>query len=433
MLRADSVFLIVCVHVGSFPSQHMEVTCCMHLETGKHLTSRKRRASWSGVVNCHKTLVWPQNETWQQWPAFISQRLVGRVATIMGAQLSALLSPRGSWSLNAWLTVALDQLVQSYFIRERVIGADCATNARGKRVLVTGANTGIGKETARMLAGMGAHVIIACRSKSKGELAAAEIRTSLQRKGTHTTAGLLDVVELDLGSLESVRKLAATLKAENTLLDALILNAGILGVPLETSKDGVPEMHFAVNHLGHFLLTLLLLDAMNPQGRIVVVASLAYVFHALDLDDIGYQRRPYWSFEAYGSSKLCNLIFNRTLARKLSGSSCGRDLTVNAVHPGMVHTEVSRNLGTVISWLYDAMISHILISPRCGALGSVYCATSPQLSTHSGGFYYHITKEHQLSSSDCNPSTEEKLWSMSAQLVGLTSAELGRFGFLLKE
>ena len=203
----------------------------------------------------------------------------------------------------------------------------------GKTVIITGGNTGIGLETAVDLAKRNARVILACRSVERGETAAVEVR---KRSGNDNAV----FVQLDLASLDSVRKFAAKILEEEPRIDILINNAGVINTAYTKSADGF-ELTFAINHLGHFLLTNLLLDRIKeaPSARIVNLTSLAYKAGNIDLDNLNLEHSYSW-FRAYSSSKLANIIFTRSLAKRLEGTG----VTANAVHPGTASTEMGRNI-----------------------------------------------------------------------------------------
>ena len=221
-----------------------------------------------------------------------------------------------------------------YFVRRYLAGGVCRSQARldGKTVIITGANSGIGKETAIDLAGRNARVILACRSVEKGEKAAVEVREK---------SGNDDVVfrQLDLASLASVRQFAATVLEEEPRIDILVNNAGVMGCPYSKTEDGF-EMQFAVNHLAHFLLTNLLLNRLKeaPSARVVNVSSLLHVMGKINFDDINSEK-SYGTWQAYGQSKLANILFTRSLAKHLAFTN----VTVNALHPGAIATELQRH------------------------------------------------------------------------------------------
>jgi len=206
----------------------------------------------------------------------------------------------------------------------------------GKIVIITGANTGIGKVTAVDLVRRGARVILACRNRERAEKAASEIR-----KETDVVENV-EVEILDTSSIESVKEFVKRIRKKNLpQLDVLINNAGVFMLPYQLSVDGY-EMQFATNHLGHFLLTNLLLPLMKkaPQARIINVSSTSYkgdLLNKIKYDDVN-SKENYTSIGAYASSKLANILFTREMAKRLKGTK----ITVNALHPGAIITELNR-------------------------------------------------------------------------------------------
>ena len=239
---------------------------------------------------------------------------------------------------NPWLFggIAAAIPICLYLIMKWAAGGVCRSQAKldGKTVIITGANTGIGLETAVDLAKRNARVILACRSVERGETAAVEVR---KRSGNDNVV----FVQLDLASLDSVRKFSARILEEEPRIDILINNAGVMALPeRQLTKDGF-EMQFGTNHLGHFLLTNLLLDRIKeaPSARIVNVSSLAHSFGKIDFDNLNSEK-SYGAWQAYGAAKLANILFTRSLAKRLKGT----DVTTNSLHPGSINTELTRNL-----------------------------------------------------------------------------------------
>ena len=223
-----------------------------------------------------------------------------------------------------------------YLFHRYIAGGVCRSKAflNGKTVIITGANTGIGKETAVDLAKRNARVILACRSVEKGEKAAVEVRKRSESDN-------VVFQQLDLASLTSVRQFAARILEEEPQLDILINNAGVMACPYMKTEDGF-EMQFGVNHLGHFLLTNLLLDRLKeaPAARIVNVSSKLYKYcPGINFDDINSEH-AYNPTKAYQQSKLANILFTRALAKMLQGSS----VTINVLHPGVIRTELARHM-----------------------------------------------------------------------------------------
>ena len=232
--------------------------------------------------------------------------------------------------------------VAYYIIRVfKVNGTPCRSPARldGKTVIITGGNTGIGKETALGLAQRGAKVYIACRNINKGQLALEEIRDQSGNKDIY-------LMKLDLASCKSIREFVAEYCKKEDKLHVLLLNAGVMMTPNKKTAEGF-EYQFGINHLGHFLLTYLLLDMLKEcaPSRVVVVASLAHFPGSLDFKDMQWSKR-YNPYLSYCRSKLANVMFARELGKRVGESG----VTVVSLHPGTVYTEITRDLFT--GWLY---------------------------------------------------------------------------------
>ncbi|MEU4155245.1 SDR family NAD(P)-dependent oxidoreductase [Actinoplanes sp. NPDC026670] len=281
----------------------------------------------------------------------------------------------------------------------------------GRTAIVTGANTGLGFETARALAGRGATVVLAVRDVEKGKQAAARI------------GGDVTVQELDLTALDSVRAAAAALRAAHPRIDLLINNAGVMYTPKRLTRDGF-EMQFGTNHLGHFALTGLLLDRLLPVpgSRIVTVSSTGHrIQAAIHFDDLQWER-SYSRIGAYGQSKLANLMFTYELQRRLAAH--GTTIAA-AAHPGLSNTELARNtpaaLRLPVTWL-----APIITQPASmGALPTLRAATDPAV---DGGQYYGPGGRGELrghprpvSSSPASHDTavQRRLWSISETLTGV--------------
>ena len=203
----------------------------------------------------------------------------------------------------------------------------------GKRVLVTGVSAGLGVETARTLVAHGAHVVGAARDLAKAEKATAPVRAA-------ATKGRLDLVQLDLASLASVRACADALRADGRKFDLVIANAGVMATPLGHTADGF-ETQFGTNHLGHFVLVNRIADLIAAGGRLVNLASSGHRFADVDLDDPNFERTPYEPFVAYGRSKTANIQFAVAFDRRHRA----RGVRATAVHPGGIQTELARHMG----------------------------------------------------------------------------------------
>ncbi|NP_001300900.1 retinol dehydrogenase 12 isoform 2 [Mus musculus] len=280
-------------------------------------------------------------------------------------------------------------------IRKFFAGGVCTTNVQipGKVVVITGANTGIGKETARELARRGARVYIACRDVLKGESAASEIRAD-------TKNSQVLVRKLDLSDTKSIRAFA-----ERFL-------AGVMMCPYSKTTDGF-ETHFGVNHLGHFLLTYLLLERLKESApaRVVNLSSIAHLIGKIRFHDLQGQKR-YCSAFAYGHSKLANLLFTRELAKRLQGTG----VTAYAVHPGVVLSEITRN--SYLLCLLWRLFSPFFKSTSQGAQTSLHCALAEDLEPLSGK-YFSDCKRMWVSSRARNKKTAERLWNVSCELLGI--------------
>jgi NAD(P)-dependent dehydrogenase (short-subunit alcohol dehydrogenase family) len=280
----------------------------------------------------------------------------------------------------------------------------------GKVAVVTGANSGIGKETARALSAMGATVILVCRNPEKAQLAAEDIATS-------TGKAVPEVVLCNMASMDSIRQATAQLNSQQDQIHILVNNAGcILGERRET-PDGL-EATFAINHMGYFLFTHQLLDKLlSNSARIVNVASDAHRWGDINFDDLQWLNRRYRPMAVYGTSKLMNILFNRSLAKRLEGTG----VTSNALHPGVVGTGFGRE-GKPWLQLSMTLSKWLLRTPVRGASTSIYLATSPDVEGESGGYYkrpefrnsFHRVKPR---ASACNDETAEQLWNASCEIA----------------
>ncbi|XP_060781149.1 retinol dehydrogenase 14a [Neoarius graeffei] len=286
---------------------------------------------------------------------------------------------------------------------------------RGRTVIVTGANSGIGKATAAELLRREARVIMACRSLERGESAAQEIR---QHTGTGTGTGELLVRLLDLACLSSVRSFCAQINKEEPRLDVLINNAGVYQCPYSRTEDGF-EMQFGVNHLGHFLLTHLLLDLLkrSAPSRIIVVSSKLYKGGEINFDDLSSEH-SYDRALAYSRSKLANLLFTLELSRRLEDTG----VTVNALTPGIVRTNLGRHIHVPL--LAKPLVSlaswALLKSPEEGARTSVYLACSPDVEGVQGKCFADC-QEQKLLPKATDEDVAKKLWDISEVMVGITT------------
>lgn len=285
---------------------------------------------------------------------------------------------------------------------------------QGKTVVITGGNAGIGKEAAVGLAKLGARVIITSRNEQRGQTARQEI---VDRSGNTDIV----VMTLDLASFRSIRFFASELQDRVDRLDVLVNNAGLILRRRTVTEEGF-EATFGINHLGHFLLTDLLLDRLQASApaRVVVVASDAHqsAKRGLDFDDL-QSTRHYRFTKVYGKSKLANIYFARELARRLEGTG----VTSNSLHPGFVRSEFGRggDLGTLYGFGIKYLAAPFAISPEKGALTTIYLASSPEVEDATGGYY--VKSRRSLPSKVAqDDDAARRLWEMSEQLVASVPA-----------
>jgi NAD(P)-dependent dehydrogenase (short-subunit alcohol dehydrogenase family) len=269
----------------------------------------------------------------------------------------------------------------------------------GRTFLVTGANTGIGKETAQALAARGAHVVLACRSETSGRRAIDEI-------AARTNSRSLALLLLDLGDLESVRQAAATFLATDQPLHVLINNAGVAGAHGMTASGF--EIAFGTNHVGPFLFTNLLLERLRASApaRIVNVASVAhYNARGIDFEAMRRRTRSITGMREYSVSKLANVLHAQELARRLDGSG----VTSYALHPGVIASDIWRR----VPWPLRPLMTRRMDSPEHGARTSLYCATSPEVAGESGGYYDDCRRQEPGAAA--TPSLAAELWRRSSE------------------
>ena len=279
---------------------------------------------------------------------------------------------------------------------------------RDKTVLVTGATDGIGKETARRLAEMGARVFVAGRNPEKGAIAVRDIATNT---GTDRT----EFLQADLSVQADVRGLAKAVRERTDRLDVLVNNAGVIMFRREETRDGI-EMTFGLNHLNYFLLTHELLDLLKASApaRIVSVASIAHRRAVIDLNDLQLTN-GFGSWKAYSRSKLANIMFTYARARRLEGTG----VTANCLHPGFVRSQFGQNnrfLARVGISL--AMRFGNAISVAQGAQTSVHLASAPEVAGQTG-LYFDESRSVKSNEASYDQEAQEKLWDISAEMVGL--------------
>lgn len=286
---------------------------------------------------------------------------------------------------------------------------------RGRTAVVTGANAGLGFQTAAALAANRARVVLAVRNLDRGRDAVARIVAAYPK-------AQVSLQQLDLTSLESIRAAAQRLRSDYDRIDLLINNAGVVYTPKLTTEDGF-ELHFGTNHLGHFALTGLLLDRLLPVvgSRVVTVSSLSHRLRAaIHFDDLQWERR-YSRFGAYAQSKLANLLFTHELQRRL----IGQHTIAVAAHPGFANTDLARGRPAYVR-AAAPLAARLLQKPGMGALPTLRAATDPAVL--GGQFYgpagFAQSRGHPkiVASNDLshNAQLQQRLWAVSEELTGVT-------------
>lgn len=276
-----------------------------------------------------------------------------------------------------------------------------------KTALVTGANSGMGLTTTIELVKQGYHVVMMCRNTRRGKVAWISAKEQ-------TRSEELTLMQCDLGSLESIRNFAEEFKSKFSKLDVLVNNAGVVSVKRRLTDDRF-EAHLGVNHLGHFLLTNLLLEELkaSDQGRVVTVSSGAHKWGKIDFDDPHFEK-GYNVAKAYGRSKLANILFTKALAKRLEGTN----VTANAVHPGAVSTNLGIDRKTEFGKSVHKILKPFFQSAEEGAATTVYLATAPELKDVTGKYFYQM-EEIDVSEDAANEWLAEELWGWSEERVGI--------------
>ncbi|XP_077397041.1 dehydrogenase/reductase SDR family member 13-like isoform X2 [Festucalex cinctus] len=306
-------------------------------------------------------------------------------------------------ALLGFVAIVVACYVLLYYYVFRGVRCLSPVKLKGKTAIVTGGNTGIGKATALELAKRGARVILACRNKKKAEAAVFDIR---QESGNNQVV----FMQLDLASFQSVRSFAQTILTTEPRVDILINNAGLMGSGC--TEDGF-SMALGVNHLGHFLLTNLLLERMQQcgHGRIVTVSALLHRLGDIDFSLMASKRGleadlSIWrNFQAYCDSKLCNVLFTRELANRLE---CSR-VTCYSVHPGIISTELCRNMSPWQQILIMPFAKLFFLDPEGGSQTTLYCALQEGIETLSGRYFSSCALQ-QAGHKGRDDALAKKLW-----------------------
>jgi len=307
-------------------------------------------------------------------------------------------------------------------------GPRCTSKRRldGKTVVITGANNGIGKEVAKDLYTRGANVVMLCRNLEKARSALPYIVgvEGVGGEGGGEGSARVKVVSLDLSSLQSVRECAKRLNAEVDQIDILLNNAGIMTTPQLTTKEGY-ELQFGTNHLGHFLLTNLLLPLLRKGGpgtRVVTVSSVAHKPGRIHFDDINFRETKYVPITAYNQSKLANILFSNHLGELERENG----IHTYSLHPGVIATDLFSNIkdsyGTMAQTAVDYFILPFVKSVESGAQTSIFCCVDESIQEHTGR-YYSDCSEKLPAATALNKKDAERLWQLSAQLTKLDDSK----------
>ncbi len=282
------------------------------------------------------------------------------------------------------------------------------SSLEGRTCVVTGASSGVGEETALGLARLGAHVVLVCRSRERGERARAAIARASGNEA-------VELLLAELSSQAAIRQLAKEILAGVPAIHVLVNNGAVVNLRRATTIDGL-EATFAVNHLAYFLLTNLLRERIvaSAPARIVNVASDGHKFGRLDFDDLQLEGR-YSGWRAYTASKLANVLFTAELARQLDGSG----VTANCLHPGAVASRLGHNNGRFAK-VATALLKPFFLSPAQGAETSIWAASSPEVEGLSGR-YFVKKREARSSAASRDEETARRLWHDSCRLTGLTA------------
>ncbi len=287
------------------------------------------------------------------------------------------------------------------------------TTARmdGKVCVVTGSTSGVGYQSVKRLAQGGADLVMVCRNIQKA--------TAIREELRHQYSVNIDVIQADFSRLSDVRQAAETIRNRYPKLDVLINNAGVHYTHRALNEDGV-EMVFAVNHLASFLFTRLLLDKLieNAPARIIQVNSQGHRFGGLDLDDLNWERRRYKGLQSYGASKIAQLLTVWELSDRLNGSG----VTINAVHPGEVKSNIGMNNELVYRLYKRYFLWWILKAPAISGEAIYYHAAAPEMAKVNGKFF-NLTIDEKPAVHALDRKLGKEVWKISEKLTGLTKQE----------
>jgi len=298
-----------------------------------------------------------------------------------------------------------DELI---FLQNRKIPQKKSTASMvGKVCIITGSTSGVGLEAARRLAEGGAHIVMVCRNKAKADAVKSELTTAWKV--------VVDIIIADFSRLEDVRKAADIVLLTYPKINILINSAGLHSTTRIYTPEGI-ETVFCVNHLASFLFTSLLLERLKESApaRIIQVNSEGHRFNGLDPDDINWKKRHYTGLKGYGASKTAQLLTVWDLADLLKGSG----VTINAVHPGDVRTNIGSNNGALYRFFLHHVTWHFLKDPAISGHALYYLASSPEMDAVSGRFF-NLTIEEKPAPHALDRSMGKRIWALSRQMTGL--------------
>jgi NAD(P)-dependent dehydrogenase (short-subunit alcohol dehydrogenase family) len=326
--------------------------------------------------------------------------------------------------VGLWITVKeLDFLTWYRGQRSRIVDQAIkdAGDMTGFTCIVTGGNTGIGLEIARALAATGYRVVIGCRSKERAQEAIADIK---KRNSAMSKPYNVEYMSLDVGSQKSVRAFAEEIKRKGWRINLLVNNAGVMFQPFGKTTDGI-ESHFAINYLGHFLLSRLLIDelARNGPSRIVSLTSATYDWVGAWFDDVNFERSTYSPFIAYVRGKLAIQMASIEMKRRLVEKGI-KNVDIFTVHPGGVKTSVTRDMPGFIAWLFDKIYDilppgMIWRTPAEGAYSAIFASLSPALRGSSDCLYFWSCQSQPFNKISLDKKSAVELWDLSEKLVSL--------------
>ncbi len=291
----------------------------------------------------------------------------------------------------------------------RAIQRSTRASMEGKVCVVSGSSSGVGLEAVKRLARGNAQIVMVCRNPEKAE--------NIQKELVAQYHIRVDIVIADFSDLEDVRKAADILLKNHPRMDVLINSVGLHCTTRTTTKAGF-ETVFCVNHLGPFLLTSLLLERLKQSApaRIIQVNSEGHRFGGLNLEDLNWERRRYSGLQGYGASKIAQLLTVWEFGERLQGSG----VTINAMHPGDVKTNIGNNNGPLYRWFLHHVTWHLLKDPVISGEALYYLAAAPEMAEVSGRFF-HLTIDEKPAAPALDRETGRRMWKISRQLSGLTS------------